>query len=238
MHFFRIESTRHERQILFRHFNDTIVNFHLMNLLDQRMLYHCVSGNDFFLFVKYTSKMDDSTHTFTSHTTVSSTDNKNFLRIRMTTQWNEWNHFLISELITFGTLYYPIQNQRTSMCFTEGEDEKKGLFLPWPLNVYLSVNIIYKQRVCILFFIVSYVSNTLISWNADVSSCKTLTTFNEKHWPGHKSSEISLNHPFRILSILEKMVFCFGRHFKNLHVCCYCQTFSVDNVSQWCYCAD
>lgn len=41
MHLFRIESTCHEWKILFGHFNDSIINFDLMNFLNQRMFDDC-----------------------------------------------------------------------------------------------------------------------------------------------------------------------------------------------------
>lgn len=54
--------------------------------------------------------------------------------------------------------------------------------------------------------IATYVSSIWIFWYLDSSWCSTDFTFNEKLWPGHSSSEISLNQPFWIVSMMSPMV--------------------------------
>lgn len=59
----------------------------------------------------------------------------------------------------------------------------------------ISRNIAMQETFC------TYVSRISSFWYLDSSWCRTDFTFSEKHCPGHSSSEISLNQPFRMISI-------------------------------------
>lgn len=88
-HLGRLEATGHERQILARQGDDTIVDLHLVHLLDQRMFGH-----------------------FACDAAIAAADDQDALGARVGAERYEGDQFLVAELIAFGALDDAVKDER------------------------------------------------------------------------------------------------------------------------------